>query len=308
MKLPETDVQGFDDPVAAPQDAIQARDWQNANRRWWELHPMRYDWRDPIPYEPFTKEFYIEIDRRFFSQAERFLPSRRIPFDRLIDFNSLVGKAVLEIGVGSGSHAQLLAQHSGTFVGIDVTEYAIHSTQNRLKCFTLPGQVLRMDAEQMAFRDDSFDFIWTWGVIHHSSDTSKVLSEMYRVLRPGGTAVVMIYNRGWWNYYVGGGLVPGIFLGELFRNRSLHATVQRRTDGALARYFSDAEWRKTVEPQFVVQQSQVMGSKNEVLPFPGGRLKEAILALMPNGISRCLTNRCAMGGFLVTTLRSRKDR
>ena len=61
-------------------------------------------------------------------------------------------------------------------------------TSRRLKLFNIPGKVLQMDAEDMNFADYSFDFIWSWGVIHHSADTRRVLQEMHRVLRRGGTA------------------------------------------------------------------------------------------------------------------------
>src|SRR5206468_2314200 len=129
--------------------------------------------------------------------------------DPLIDFDQLQNKDVLEIGVGNGSHAALLARHSGSFTGIDLTDYAVESTSKRLKCFGLAGIVRQMDAEQMPFADRSFDFVWSWGVIHHSSDTRKILSEIARVLRPGGRAVTMVYHRNWWNYYLFGGLING---------------------------------------------------------------------------------------------------
>ena len=66
---------------------------------------MRYDWLDKIPYPEFTREFYREIDSRSFANAREYLPFKRIPFDGLIDFDSLPKQRVLEIGVGNGSHA-----------------------------------------------------------------------------------------------------------------------------------------------------------------------------------------------------------
>ncbi len=70
---------------------------------------MRYDWQESIPYEIGSRDFFAEIDRRFFQSAASYLPCRRTPFDPLIDFASLSDQDVLEIGVGAGSHAQLLA-------------------------------------------------------------------------------------------------------------------------------------------------------------------------------------------------------
>ena len=183
---------GFSRPTELPSTADQHEGWQNANRTWWETHPMRYDWKDGIPYEEFSQEFFAEIDRRFFSAVELYAPCKKIPFDWLIEFDSLRTKDVLEIGVGNGSHAQLLAEHAKSFAGIDLTEYSVRSTSERLRVFGLPGTVAEMDAEKMLFPDKSFDFVWSWGVIHHSANTRKIIEEMYRVLRPGGEAVVMV--------------------------------------------------------------------------------------------------------------------
>ena len=203
---------------------------------------MRYDWRGGIPFEEFSKEFYEEIDRRFFGLVELYAPCRKIPFDWLIDFDSLRTKDVLEIGVGNGSHAQLLAEHAKSFTGIDLTEYAVRSTSERMRVFGLKGTVAQMDAEQIQFPDNSCDLIWSWGVIHHSANTRKILEEMHRVLRPGGEALVMVYHRTLWEYYVQGALLA-ILSGQIFKRAALHATIQRRTDGAMARYYKRSEWR-----------------------------------------------------------------
>ena len=56
--------EGFDGPLALPQSPDQARSWQEANRSWWEEHPMRYDFTQRISHEEFSAEFYREIVRR----------------------------------------------------------------------------------------------------------------------------------------------------------------------------------------------------------------------------------------------------
>jgi len=262
---------------------------------------MRYDWKEAISYRQFSKEFYLEVDRRFFEPAKLFAPWRRVPFDCLIDFDALKAKDVLEIGVGSGSHAQLLATHCKAFTGIDLTDFAVESTSERMRCFQLKARILRMDAEQMEFEDNSFDFIWTWGVIHHSSNTRRILEEMHRVLKPEGEAIVMVYHRGLWNYYFVGALLS-LVKGGIFNGRPLHEIIQEFTDGAIARYYSISEWRDLVADLFVVRSIQVLGQKTDLVPLPGGTLKNAILRLIPNGLSRFMTNTCGMGSFLVAKM------
>lgn len=119
---------GFVNSIALPQNSEEARRWQDANRSWWENHPMRYDFEEKININEFTRDFYAEIDNRFFSSSKVFMPWGKLPFDYLIDFDGLRNKDVLEVGIGNGSHAQLLAQHAHSFTGIDLTDYAVKST------------------------------------------------------------------------------------------------------------------------------------------------------------------------------------
>ncbi len=291
----------FASPEQLPETVHEARAWQEANRQFWEANPMRYDWKQSVGFEPFSRPFYEEIDRRFFSNVKEYMPWRSIPFDNLIDFQALRDKRVLEIGVGSGSHAQLLAAHAGSYAGIDLTEHAVAATSKRLSLFGVQGDVLRMDAEALAFPDASFDLVWSWGVIHHSSNTRHILGEIHRVLKPGGTATIMVYHRGWWNYYVCGMLI-GLVRGDLFKTRSLHTAVQSVTDGALARYYSEDSWRRLIGDLFDVDFVVIRGSKAEVVPLPGGRVKTAIMSVVPDRVTRLATGRCRMGSFLISRL------
>lgn len=302
MKQVEELTEGFSKPTALPKSVQEHQGWQRANREWWESHPMRYDWNDGIPFPEFSKEFYAEIDRRFFDAVSLYAPCKKIPFDWLIDFESLRKQDVLEIGVGNGSHAQLLASHAKSFAGIDLTGYAIKSTAERLRVFDLDGTVQQMDAEQMKFADCSFDFIWSWGVIHHSANTRRILEEMHRVLRPGGEAIVMVYHRTFWEYYVQGTMLS-LLSGQMFKPAAIHASVQRRTDGAIARYYRRSEWKQLVSDLFTVEDVRIYGKKTELVPLPAGRLKNILIDLIPNSCSRFLTNNCRWGSFLVTRLR-----
>ncbi len=128
-----------------------------------------------------------------------------LPFARFEEAN---GKDVLEIGVGMGSDHQRLAQACPrSLKGIDLTERAIEHTRARFEAFGLRSELAIGNAESLAFADNSFDFVYSWGVIHHSPDTRRAAQEILRVLRPGSIARVMIYHRrcpvGWmlWTRY-----------------------------------------------------------------------------------------------------------
>lgn len=264
---------------------------------------MRYDWNEPVEQPELSPAFFAEIDTRFFRDAEAFLPSQRLPFDELIPFAELPSMDVLEIGVGLGTHAQLIAGHARTYAGIDLTTYATTATAARLRALEDRRTIVaQMDAEQLAFRGQRFDLIWSWGVIHHSSNTRKVLEEAYRVLRPGGTLITMVYHRNLWSYYLMTGLLGGVARGRLVRGRSLTKAVQRLTDGALARYYTPKEWAALVCDLFRIERLEVYGSKTSVVPLPAGKAKDMVLAAVPDRLGRFLTHRCRLGGFLVSVL------
>lgn len=110
-------------------------------------------------------------------------------------FDTAKGKRVLEIGVGLGADHQRFAQAGADLYGTDLTERAVEHTKRRLTAFGLLSQVALGDAEQLDFPDDYFDRVYSWGVLHHSPDTPKAVSEVWRVLKRGGAASVMIYHK-----------------------------------------------------------------------------------------------------------------
>lgn len=118
------------------------------------------------------------------------------PFiEEFADFEGSRGLDVLEIGVGLGADHQRFAEAGARLVGIDLTERAVEHTRRRLQQFGLESDLRVADAEALPFADASFDVVYSWGVLHHSPNTEKAIDEVWRVLRPGGVARVMIYHK-----------------------------------------------------------------------------------------------------------------
>jgi len=111
------------------------------------------------------------------------------------DFQSANNKRVLEVGVGLGSDHQCYAKAGADLFGIDLTERAVTHTQHRLSLFGLKSKLAVGDAECLDFPDEYFDLVYSWGVLHHSPDTSKAVNEVWRVLKQGGEARIMIYHK-----------------------------------------------------------------------------------------------------------------
>lgn len=105
------------------------------------------------------------------------------------------GKRVLEIGVGLGADHECLARAGAELSGIDLTPRAVEHTRRRLAALGLSSNLGVGDAEALNFPDSSFDMVYSWGVLHHSPDTGKAISEVWRVLKPGGTVKAMIYHK-----------------------------------------------------------------------------------------------------------------
>lgn len=124
---------------------------------------------------------------------------RRYELEPIIEefaqFESATGKKVLEIGVGLGADHQRFAQAGARLTGIDLTARAVEHTRRRLALFGLDSALSTGDAENLVFPSDEFDRVYSWGVLHHSPNTPKAISEVHRVLRPGGVANVMIYHK-----------------------------------------------------------------------------------------------------------------
>ena len=111
-------------------------------------------------------------------------------------FHEGSGRHVLEIGIGMGAdHVEWAKSDPVRLCGIDLTERAVEQTRKRLAIYGLASDIQVADAEHLPFPDASFDIVYSWGVLHHSPDTMQCFREVHRVLKPGGTARIMVYHK-----------------------------------------------------------------------------------------------------------------
>jgi ubiquinone/menaquinone biosynthesis C-methylase UbiE len=135
----------------------------------------------------------------------------------------LAGKEVLEIGSGAGGHSALFAAHGARVTAIDLTPERAQATAEKFRlmgdraagCAALEG-----DAEALPFPDARFDIVYSNGVLHHTNDTERALAEVRRVLKPGGRAVIMLYCKSSWAYWINYWLCAGVLTGRIFRDRN----------------------------------------------------------------------------------------
>lgn len=263
---------------------------QTANYRWWQQNPMTYDWQETLRLESGSREWFEEIDRRFLSASYFARGADGSPFGRFMRKDDVADKEVLEVGCGMGTHAALLAGAGARLTAVDLTERAVEVTRRRFQISGLRGRIERADAEQLPFADDSFELVWSWGVIHHSRSMETCLAEITRVLRPGGRLLLMVYYRPSLVYYLHAGLIRGILLGKLLR-QSVHEIYTEASDGFYARVFDRKELAALLAPDYERITMSVVGLKAELFPIPRWRVKEKLEEATPDRLASAVLGR-----------------
>ena len=141
-----------------------------------------------------SREFFAELEQH------RYATEWHIP--KVVDFERWRDRDVLEVGCGLGTDAVNFARHGARYTGVDLTEASIDLVRRRFSLEGLTARLRTADAEQLPFDDASFDLVYSHGVLHHTPDTQRAIDEVHRVLKPGGTAMVMLYHKNSFNYRV----------------------------------------------------------------------------------------------------------
>jgi ubiquinone/menaquinone biosynthesis C-methylase UbiE len=108
---------------------------------------------------------------------------------------------VLEIGGGLGIDLAQFASHGARVTDVDLSAGHLALAEEHFRLRGLHGRFIHHDAERLPLEDNSFDLVYSNGVIHHTPNTAKLVDEMYRVLRPEGRAIVMVYAENSLNYW-----------------------------------------------------------------------------------------------------------
>jgi ubiquinone/menaquinone biosynthesis C-methylase UbiE len=140
--------------------------------------------------------------REFFADLEQHRYATEWHISQVIGFERFRDRDVLEVGCGLGTDGVNFARHGARYTGVDLTEASIELVRERFALEGLPAELRTADAENLPFPDDSFDLVYSHGVLHHTPDTQRAIDEAHRVLRPGGLAMIMLYHRNSFNYHV----------------------------------------------------------------------------------------------------------
>jgi len=143
---------------------------------------------DAAASEKFTRAYFDEIESYRY-EAEPYIYS-------FAQFTRYHGRKVLEVGMGAGTDFLQWVRAGAEAHGIDLTQESVDHVERRLAVYGLQAaQIQTGDAESIPYPDNTFDLVYSWGVIHHSPSTTRALEEIVRVTKPGGEIKVMVYNR-----------------------------------------------------------------------------------------------------------------
>jgi SAM-dependent methyltransferase len=167
-----------------------------------------------------TREFFDAIEKHRYTEYAPWMP-------RVMGFDQFRGARLLEIGCGMGTDLLQFARGGARCIGIDLTPRSVEMTRHRFKLYDARGAFMIADGEHLPFAAETFDVVYSNGVLHHTPDTAGAIREAHRVLRPGGTAKVMLYHRNSLNYWFEIILRRGLLGGEFLRGRSAEEIMSR---------------------------------------------------------------------------------
>jgi len=157
---------------------------KNKVREYWNEHPCGTQFTD---LEWGSKQFFDEVERHRYATQ---------PFMKeIMEFDRFPGKQVLEIGCGLGTDLLQFARAGAVVTGVDLTSRSIELVKKRFALEHLSVDARVSDAEHLPFDDGSFDVVYSFGVLHHTPNTQQAIEEVYRVLKPGGRIIIMLYHK-----------------------------------------------------------------------------------------------------------------
>lgn len=261
-------------------------------RSWWgDLYRQIYAGHEDGVDGPDMDRRLAEVED-LFRQREH-LCAVEMPLD------SLAGKLVLEIGPGGGAHSAIFKRHGASVVAADITPERAMATARKLAIVEAgEGRAYQADGECLPFRDNSFDIVYSNGVLHHSENTDQCIAEVLRVLKPGGKAVIMLYSRHSSVYWLN--VLPrALVTGEFFRWPEAQ-WIGRLTEGKpkfgqtknpITRVYSAAEMR-TLFAGFRIGSLRKSSFQFDNLCIPRG-------TQMRDGLLRLMGRRAHPGGVFV---------
>jgi len=216
---------------------------------------------------------YLEGTKDFDAHARARYALEPYIFD-FAQFQSAQGLRVLEIGVGMGADYLEWLKAGALATGVDLSQASIERARQRCEQAGFHPDLRVADAEQLPFPDNSFDVVYSYGVMHHSPDTARCLREAWRVLKPGGRARIMIYHHP---------SITGAMLWlryGLLRGKSLRKSVFDHLESPGTKTYTRAEALQLLEGFREVKMQVVFSPGDLLLHQPSARFRSPFYRLV----------------------------
>ena len=223
------------------------------NKNWWDENTMSYqEWNlneelrskdDPKNIETVNKNYITSNPylTDFFGDLEIKKSDNEISFEK-----------VLDLGCGWGSSSILLSKLFKEVHSIDISTTSIIKAKKNIDLHKVKNIKLEeLDAEKLSSKNE-YDFVYSWGVIHHSSNPNKVYKKMYDSLKSDGAFMIMVYNKNSLRYYFKG-IYQLLIKLKIFKGYNLN-TVQK--------FFTDGYYHKHYNPKKLINELKIIGFNN----------------------------------------------
>jgi len=182
------------------------------------------DYLSGIEYGSYT--FFEQVRRNRYGVSDQWIKET-------INFKMANGKRLLEIGYGMGTDLLTFCEEGVEVYGVDFTEEHYHLAQKNFQLHEKQAMLKLCDAENIDFPSNFFDFVYSNGVLHHTPDTVRCISEAYRVLKPGGQFIMSLYYTYSAFHIFSKIFYDGLFKGKLRKlgYKGLMSTVEHGADG-----------------------------------------------------------------------------
>ena len=177
-------------------------------RDYWGLKNIPQQWYSSK--DAFSLQWFNDLAKARYSTYYEYIP-------KVAEFNCHSGEKVLEVGVGIGTDLVQYAVGGAEVYGVDLGEDQIRLTELNFAVHDLKFKELKVaNAEDLPYPDGFFDVVYSFGVLHHTTDTKRAINEVNRVLKHDGQAIIMLYARGW-KHYIKRCLIQGLVKRKYFK-------------------------------------------------------------------------------------------
>jgi len=139
--------------------------------------------------EKYTKKYFDHLEKARYKEYAPWI-------ENAVGFQNYRYEKILEIGFGQGTDLLNFAKKGAIVTGVDLTPTHFEITRKRFKLYNKKAELKLRDADNLScFQSNTFDLVYSMGVIHHNKSPEKIIAEIYRVLKPGGKVIIIVYNK-----------------------------------------------------------------------------------------------------------------